>query len=69
METLLTLGDLARLLGRSAETIRKDVRRKPGAVPPFVVLPGTRQMRWRPSDVQKWLDAGIKPAPEGDVHE
>jgi len=69
MENLLTLGDLARLLGRSAETIRKDVRRKPGAVPPFVVLPGTRQMRWRPSDVQNWLDARVENAQKGGARE
>ena len=48
---LLTLNELADILGRSPETIRKDIRRNPDAVPPRLKLPGTRLLRWRASDV------------------
>lgn len=57
MQKLLNLTQLAELLGRSAETVKKDLRRNPAAVPPRVVLPGTRLLRWRASDVEGWLAA------------
>jgi predicted DNA-binding transcriptional regulator AlpA len=53
---LLDLQALARLLGRSPETIRRDLRRNPDAVPPRLQLPGTRLLRWREADVARWLD-------------
>lgn len=53
---LLTLEDLAAVLGRSPETIRRDLRRNPDAVPPRLQLPGTRLLRWRAVDVEAWLD-------------
>lgn len=56
VERLLELGDLAKLLGRSPETLRRDMRRNPMAVPPRLHLPGTRLLRWRPCDVRAWLD-------------
>ena len=56
MTPLLNIGELAALLGRSAETIKRDIRRNPEAVPPRLNLPGTRMLRWRESDVQTWLD-------------
>lgn len=52
---LLTLDDLAQLLGRSPDTIKKDMRRNPDAVPPRLVLPNTRLLRWRDCDVDEWL--------------
>lgn len=52
---LLELDDIAALLGRSAETIRKDIRRNPMAVPPRLWIPGTRLLRWRECDVEAWL--------------
>lgn len=54
-DRLLDIDDIARILGRSPLTIRKDINRRPGAVPPRVRLPGTRQLRWRSIDVQNWL--------------
>jgi len=54
-QQLLTLDDLAKLLGRSPDTIKKDMRRNPGAVPPRLVLPHTRLLRWRVCDVDVWL--------------
>jgi predicted DNA-binding transcriptional regulator AlpA len=56
MEKLLTLDELALVLGRSAQTIKKDLRRNPDAVPPRLTLPGTRLLRWRTADVQAWLE-------------
>lgn len=55
MLQLLTLNQLAQLLGRSPETIRKDIKRNPSAVPPRVVIPGGRQLRWRETDVHAWV--------------
>ncbi|MBL0719737.1 hypothetical protein JI742_07530 [Piscinibacter sp. Jin2] len=52
---VLELQDLANLLGRSPETVRKDLRRNPAAVPPRLLIPGTRLLRWRTADVQAWL--------------
>jgi predicted DNA-binding transcriptional regulator AlpA len=54
--TLLDLQALARLLGHSPHTIRRDLRRNPDAVPPRLQLPGTRLLRWREADVLPWLD-------------
>lgn len=56
MAPLLELHDLAALLGRSASTIKKDLRRNPSAVPPRLQLPGTQLLRWRASDVETWLE-------------
>lgn len=59
MLQLLTLNQLAQLLGRSPETIRKDIKRNPTAVPPRVAIPGARQLRWREADVLAWLEQHI----------
>jgi predicted DNA-binding transcriptional regulator AlpA len=55
MDKLLDVFELAEILGRSAETIKRDIKRNPCAVPPRVHLPGTRLLRWRPMDVNAWL--------------
>ena len=62
LERLLDLDELARLLGRSPETVRRDMRRNPMAVPPRLHLPGTRLLRWRPCDVHAWLDECVSTA-------
>lgn len=54
---LLDLQELSDLLGRSAETIKKDLKRNPLAVPPRLHIPGTRLLRWRAADVDAWLKA------------
>ena len=54
-QPLLNLDDLAHLLGRSPDTIKKDLRRNPAAVPPRMKLPGTRLLRWQLMDVQAWM--------------
>ncbi|MBW4048807.1 MAG: hypothetical protein HIU89_13035 [Proteobacteria bacterium] len=55
VQRLLDLAELAEVLGRSPETIKKDLKRNPAAVPPRLQLPGTRLLRWRARDVDAWL--------------
>jgi predicted DNA-binding transcriptional regulator AlpA len=57
---LLDLQELATVLGRSPETIKKDLKRNPGAVPPRLQLPHTRLLRWRAADVEVWLAAHVQ---------
>ena len=65
---LLTLDDLAQLLGRSPDTIKKDMRRNPAAVPPRLLLPNTRLLRWRACDVDIWLGKFVQTqAGQGDL--
>lgn len=55
MSKLLDLNELAEYLGRSPDTIKKDLKRNPIAVPPRLRIPGTRLLRWRIEDVEAWL--------------
>ncbi|WP_018990882.1 helix-turn-helix transcriptional regulator [Aromatoleum toluclasticum] len=57
MQNLLDIHELATVLGRSPETLKKDLRRNPLAVPPRLHIPGTRMLRWRETDVEAWLAA------------
>lgn len=61
---LLDLQELADILGRSPETIKKDLKRNPLAVPPRLYIPGTRLLRWRVADVDAWLKAFTLPHKE-----
>jgi predicted DNA-binding transcriptional regulator AlpA len=56
---LLDLNELGMLLGRSPETIKKDMKRNRGAVPPRLHIPGTRLLRWRAVDVNEWLASHV----------
>lgn len=47
---------LGRLLGRPAKSIRVDIHRRPETLPPRFVIPGTRKLLWRTSDVKRWMD-------------
>jgi predicted DNA-binding transcriptional regulator AlpA len=60
VKKLICIEDLARLLGRSPETIRKDIKRNPAGVPPRLCIPGNRLLRWRPADVDGWLAAHVQ---------
>ncbi len=57
---LLDLLELASLLGRSPETIKKDMSRNHLAVPPRLHIPGTRLLRWRRVDVEAWLASHVE---------
>ena len=66
METkLLNLNELSVLLGRSPETIKKDLTRNRLAVPPRLHIPGTRLLRWRKEDVDVWLASLVESRMEG----
>ncbi|WP_207005167.1 helix-turn-helix transcriptional regulator [Trinickia mobilis] len=57
---LLDITELAALLKRSPETIKRDLRRNPRAVPPRLNIPGTRLLRWRAVDVECWLSECVR---------
>lgn len=57
---ILDLNDLASMLGRSPETIKKDMLRNHLAVPPRLHIPGTRLLRWRRTDVEAWLASHVE---------
>lgn len=57
---ILDLQELSSLLGRSPETIKKDLRRNRLAVPPRLNIPGTRLLRWRRVDVDAWLASYVE---------
>lgn len=58
IEPLLTVDDLARILKRSARTIR--YWRSSGLLPePDVAI--ERTVRWRSETIQTWLDNGARP--------
>lgn len=63
---LLDLNELSALLGRSPETIKKDMKRNRLAVPPRLHIPGTRLLRWRRIDVDIWLASHVESRP-GDA--
>jgi predicted DNA-binding transcriptional regulator AlpA len=62
---VLGLTEVAALLGRSPETLRKDLRRNPAAVPPRLRIDGTRLLRWRAQDVEAWLAQRVEGARHG----
>lgn len=66
MQHLLDLEELSALLGRSPETIKKDMKRNRLAVPPRLHIPGTRLLRWRPMDVEAWLASCSEPGYPGN---
>ncbi len=55
IQQLLDLDELAQMLRRSPKSIREYLRRNPDAVPPLLMLPGTKLLRWRAVDVEAWL--------------
>lgn len=58
--TIIDLYELSALLGRSPETIKKDLKRNRLAVPPRLHIPGTRLLRWRKIDVDSWLASHVE---------
>jgi len=52
-----TLGpeELARILHKSPATIQAEASRKPGGLPPRLMLPGTNRLLWRRTAVERWL--------------
>lgn len=59
-KTIIDLNELSALLGRSPETIKKDLKRNRLAVPPRLHIPGTRLLRWWKADVDSWLASHVE---------
>lgn len=57
---LIDLNELSAMLGRSSETIKKDLKRNRLAVPPRLHIPGTRLLRWRQIDIDSWLASHVE---------
>ena len=47
--------ELAELLGRAPETVRKNLSRRPWMVPTPMHIPGTKILRWRAAEVNVWI--------------
>ena len=54
-DELLTIAELAPLLGLAVATLRSDVSRRPQVLPPRVIFPCSRRVVWRRGDVRKWI--------------
>lgn len=62
-KNLLTLKEVAEMLRINPLTLRDHLTRFPERVPPWILLPGSRQRRWRIEDVQAFIESG---AAEGE---
>lgn len=56
MTNYLDIYELAEMLGKHPETIRKNMKSRPWTVPPRMHIPGTRMLRWREAEVVRWLE-------------
>lgn len=61
--TTLDATDLARILKKSVSTIRSDISRRPGSLPPAIRI-GARTL-WLPPTVYGWLQDQERPLSEG----
>ena len=48
---------LADLLGMELSTVEVNARRKPEPLPPRLMLPGHKKLRWVEADVLDWLNS------------
>ena len=55
LEKLLTVDDLAVILGRAAGTIKNQHSQNPSRLPPTCRIPGAKRLLWRREDVEQWL--------------
>ncbi|SDS09900.1 hypothetical protein SAMN05216598_0506 [Pseudomonas asplenii] len=56
---LLTVDDLAQILGRTAGTIKNQHSRNPSRLPPVCRIPGAKRLLWRQEDVECWLQRHV----------
>lgn len=59
MTNYLDIYELAELLGKRPETIRRNLKRRPWAVPPKMHIPETNMLRWKRADVEVWIEEQI----------
>jgi excisionase family DNA binding protein len=55
MECLLSIRDVAKLLGSSPSHVRRLISAEEIPEP---LRPGGRMIRWSPEVIQRWIDAG-----------
>lgn len=55
---LIGIPELAARLNRALATVRTQVTREPGKLPPRFFIPGSSQVAWMLSDVLAWMMAG-----------
>ena len=55
MKMLINVAELGEIIQRSPATIKKTLRTNPTAIPPRVIISGSRTLRWRVSDVEQWV--------------
>ena len=53
----MTIDELAPLLKRDVETLRRDLNRRPESLPPKLMIPGSRRLVWLEQDVKAWLQS------------
>lgn len=54
-EELIGVEELAPMLGLTVATVKADVSRRPHVLPPRVMFPGSRRVRWLRSTVERWV--------------
>jgi len=59
---ILTIDQLAALLGKQRSSICTDITRNPAALPPYFKLPGSRRPLWLEMTVDAWLVAQARKA-------
>mgnify|MGYP000875209024 CR=1 FL=1 len=59
---VLTIDQLAAVLGKQRSSIATDITRNPLAIPPFFKLPGSRKPLWLEDTVDAWLIAQARRA-------
>lgn len=55
---LIGIPELAARLNRAVDTVRTQVTREPGKLPPRFFIPGSSQVVWMLFDVLAWMMAG-----------
>lgn len=58
---ILTTEQLAKIIHKSAASVRSDASRNPRALPPICRLPGTKRLLFRLVDVREWLASYVTP--------
>lgn len=69
--SLLSVDDLAKILGVGPKTLYARLYKSPASLPQRFSLPGSRLVRWHPEVVRRWMDgiAGLTSAPSPPHHE
>ena len=57
MDKLLTVAELAAVLGTTPRGVYLRLARNSSSIPLPVIVPGSSSLRWRQSDVEAWLAA------------